>query len=104
MGQIYAPSPPIPDHVVSLTDGMTRFLCLLNSNVLAFSELIKSHSDPAIRRIGIIGVGGVTNRAAYHRMRQAGAQAVACATALGLEGVGIFEQLLNQTTKQGSAI
>jgi dihydroorotate dehydrogenase (fumarate) len=65
-------------------------------NVLAFSELIAQHSDPAIREIKIIGVGGVTSAAAYRRMRSVGAYAVACATALGLEGVGVFERLLSE--------
>jgi dihydroorotate dehydrogenase (fumarate) len=65
-------------------------------NVLAFSELLAQHSDPTIRAIKIIGVGGVTSAAAYRRMRNVGADAVACATALGLEGVGVFEKLLSE--------
>lgn len=63
-------------------------------NVMTFSELIANHTDQAVRQIQIIGVGGVTNAVAYRRMRSAGATAVACATALGLEGVGVFEKLL----------
>ncbi|CCA68619.1 related to dihydroorotate dehydrogenase a [Serendipita indica DSM 11827] len=63
-------------------------------NVMAFSELLASHPDPAMKEIGIIGVGGVTSPQAFQRMRKAGASAVACATALGLEGVGVFDRLL----------
>jgi dihydroorotate dehydrogenase (fumarate) len=79
-------------------------LNLVLSNVLAFSELIANHPDPAIRRIGIIGIGGVTNHAAYKRMKQAGAYAVACATALGLQGVGIFEKLLDAQRPPSASI
>jgi dihydroorotate dehydrogenase (fumarate) len=79
-------------------------LNLVLSNVLAFSELIANHPDPAIRRIGIIGIGGVTNHAAYKRMKQAGAYAVACATALGLQGVGVFEKLLDAQRPPSASI
>lgn len=61
--------------------------------VLAFSRALAAHGDPAVRNIKVIGVGGVTVRAAARRMRAAGASAVACATLLGREGVRAFEIL-----------
>ena len=42
----------------------------------------------------IIGVGGVGDRGGFERMTRVGAGAVAVATALGREGVGIFEKIL----------
>lgn len=41
----------------------------------------------------IIGVGGVEDQAGFDRMRKVGAEAVACATALGRYGVGVFEKI-----------
>jgi dihydroorotate dehydrogenase (fumarate) len=63
---------------------------------MTISSIIASSPIDAVKRIGIIGVGGVTSAAAYKRMREAGATAVACATALGINGVGIFEKLLDE--------
>jgi dihydroorotate dehydrogenase (fumarate) len=42
----------------------------------------------------IIGVGGVYDQGGFERMRKVGAGAVAVATALGREGVGVFEKIL----------
>ena len=42
----------------------------------------------------IIGVGGVYDQSGFERMRKVGAGAVAVATALGREGVGVFEKIL----------
>lgn len=61
---------------------------------MKLSSILASSPIPAIQSIGIIGVGGVTSPAAYQRMKKAGAAAVACATALGMNGVGIFEKLI----------
>jgi len=41
----------------------------------------------------VIGIGGVSTKEAVSRMRHVGASAVECATALGIHGVGIFEEL-----------
>jgi len=65
--------------------------------VFAFSRALEAHSDLAVRAIKIIGVGGVTDRAAATRMRSAGASAVACATLLGREGVKAFEILSEES-------
>lgn len=65
----------------------------LDRNVIGFKEILQSHTDPGVKDIGIIGVGGVVNRDGYKRMIAAGADAVACATALGMEGIVVFEKL-----------
>lgn len=46
---------------------------------------------PELERVMIIGVGGVSDGRGYKRMRHVGADAVALATALGREGVKVFE-------------
>lgn len=60
-------------------------------NVFAFSEVLSSHSDPAVRGIKIFGVGGVLDSAGARRMFLAGAAVVGCATLLGEKGVSGFE-------------
>lgn len=62
-------------------------------NVYTFSQLLAGSSDEALRRISIIGVGGVTCKEAAERMRKAGAKVVGCATLFGKEGVAAFEKL-----------
>ncbi|CUA76841.1 dihydroorotate oxidase [Rhizoctonia solani] len=62
-------------------------------NVHQFNKLLKSHSDPKLQSIAIIGVGGVTSSAAASRMVRAGATVVECATAIGFKGVSVFEDL-----------
>lgn len=64
-------------------------------NVHTFTHLLSHHPSPALRAIGVIGVGGVTSPAAAARMRRAGAKVVGCATLLGREGVRGFEGLLD---------
>lgn len=41
----------------------------------------------------VIGVGGVEDKGGVDRMRAVGAGAVACASALGRFGVGVFERM-----------
>ncbi|KAI0757434.1 hypothetical protein C8Q80DRAFT_1349632 [Daedaleopsis nitida] len=62
-------------------------------NVYSFARLLAAHPDPAMRRIRLVGIGGVTSAAAAARMRAAGASVVGCATLLGREGVRAFEIL-----------
>lgn len=50
-------------------------------------------TNEALKHIAIIGVGGVSDKAGYERMRNAGAAAVAVGTALGRKGVGVFEKI-----------
>ncbi|MCJ1327085.1 dihydroorotate dehydrogenase [Thelotrema lepadinum] len=49
---------------------------------------------PALKKIEIIGTGGVLDHAGYRRMRAAGAAAVGVGTGLGVYGVGVFEKIL----------
>ncbi|KAI0252685.1 hypothetical protein BJV78DRAFT_1308544 [Lactifluus subvellereus] len=62
-------------------------------NVYTLRRLLDAHDDPSLREISIVGVGGVTTRAAHIRMRRAGAAVVACATILVREGVKVLEKL-----------
>lgn len=64
-------------------------------NVYTFRQLLAAQDarDTGLAGIKIIGVGGVTSRAAAARMTQAGADAVGCATLFGKEGVRAFENL-----------
>jgi dihydroorotate dehydrogenase (fumarate) len=50
-------------------------------------------ANEVLQHIAIIGVGGVSDRTGYERMRRVGAAAVAVGTALGREGVGVFEKI-----------
>lgn len=60
-------------------------------NVATFRKLLDQHADT--ENVMIIGVGGVEDQAGFDRMRKVGAEAVACATALGRYGVGVFEKI-----------
>ncbi len=60
-------------------------------NVSTIRKMLDASED--LKHIAIIGVGGVSDRAGYERMRAVGAAAVAVGTALGREGVGVFEKI-----------
>lgn len=62
-------------------------------NVFSFANLLESHKDKAVRKIEIIGVGGVVDKQGVERMKKVGAAVVGCATLLGREGVKGFEKL-----------
>ncbi|EMD41605.1 hypothetical protein CERSUDRAFT_110176 [Gelatoporia subvermispora B] len=68
-----------------------HFLAL--GNVRAFAQALNQSPDTAMHDVRIIGVGGVTSRAAADRMRDAGATVVACATLLGMKGVEALAEL-----------
>jgi dihydroorotate dehydrogenase (fumarate) len=68
-------------------------------NVYTLRRLLDAHEETSLREISIIGVGGVTTRAAHVRMRRAGASVVACATILVREGVSVFEKLSVEDNK-----
>ena len=53
-------------------------------------------ASDVLSHIDIIGVGGVADQAGFERMRSAGAAAVGVATALGVDGVGVFERILGK--------
>lgn len=60
-------------------------------NVATLRALLDEHADT--QDVMIIGVGGVEDQKGFERMRKVGAEAVACATALGRYGVGVFEKI-----------
>ena len=62
-------------------------------NVYTFTNLLSKSTDPSLKKIEVVGVGGVTSAEAAERMRKAGAKVVACATLLGREGVAAFEKI-----------
>ncbi|KAG6837210.1 hypothetical protein H0H93_013078 [Arthromyces matolae] len=66
-------------------------------NVYTFSKMLREAGHSSIRNISIIGVGGVTSKAAAERMRKAGATVVAAATLLGKEGIRSFEVIGGNT-------
>ena len=46
-----------------------------------------------LKRVVVIGIGGVSDSAGFKRMSKVGAGAVGVGTALGREGVGVFEKI-----------
>jgi len=60
-------------------------------NVATLRRMLDTHD--VLRHIEIIGVGGVSDADGYERMRSVGAAAVGVGTALGVEGVGVFEKI-----------
>ena len=60
-------------------------------NIFKIRQMLDQNAS--LSHIQIIGVGGVSNGAAYQRMIAAGAQKVAIGTALGASGVSIFEKV-----------
>lgn len=62
-------------------------------NVKTIRSLLHSSSHPDVKSISIIGIGGVSDAAGYKRMMSVGATAVGVGTALGRDGVDIFEKI-----------
>ncbi|KAI9752048.1 MAG: hypothetical protein M4579_005776 [Chaenotheca gracillima] len=60
-------------------------------NVRTFRNLLDQVE--VLKDISIIGVGGVSDAVGAQRMRQAGAEVVGVGTALGREGIKIFEKI-----------
>lgn len=63
-------------------------------NVRMLRTLLDAHE--VLRGVAIIGVGGVGDYAGYERMKSVGAAAVAVGTALGRDGVEVFEKISNE--------
>lgn len=61
-------------------------------NVKTLHEMLSSREE--LRRIQIIGVGGVSDGDGFRRMRSVGAAAVAVGTGLGMKGVGVFKDIM----------
>lgn len=64
-------------------------------NVRTLRGMLDMHES--LKRIGIIGIGGVSDGAGFRRMRAVGAEVVGVGTALGKEGVEIFEKIVKAT-------
>jgi dihydroorotate dehydrogenase (fumarate) len=62
-------------------------------NVKTIRGLLDKSEYEDLRRIGIIGIGGVKDAAGFQRMRSVGADAVGVGTALGREDVEVFENI-----------
>lgn len=61
-------------------------------NVATLRRNLDSHG---LSRIGVIGVGGVSDSGGYTRMKNVGADAVGVGTALGSRGIKIFDEILD---------
>lgn len=64
-------------------------------NVATIRKLLDQQKE--LKGLEIIGVGGVADADGFKRMTSAGASAVALATALGREGVGVFGKILGES-------
>ena len=62
-------------------------------NVKTIRQLLDASVQEEVRRISIIGIGGVKDRSGYERMKSVGAAAVGVGTALGREGVAVFKNI-----------
>lgn len=62
-------------------------------NVVTIRKLLDESAVPGVKRIGIIGVGGVSDSEGWSRMQKAGAMAVGVGTAFGREGVEVFKKI-----------
>ncbi|KAI3542539.1 dihydroorotate dehydrogenase [Colletotrichum abscissum] len=60
-------------------------------NVKTIAELVAR--EPELLHIKVIGVGGVSDADGFRRMKSVGAYAVAVGTALGREGIEVFEKI-----------
>ena len=67
-------------------------------NVATIRRMLDAHE--LLQHVEIIGVGGVGDAAGYERMRAVGAAAVGVGTALGMEGVAIFERIVNNVERK----
>ncbi|QSZ37843.1 hypothetical protein DSL72_008943 [Monilinia vaccinii-corymbosi] len=62
-------------------------------NVKTIRKMLDESRFESVRCTEVIGVGGVKDKASFTRMRSVGASIVGVGTALGREGVGIFEKI-----------
>ena len=66
-------------------------------NVRTVRSMLNEHEQ--LKRISVIGVGGVFDRGGYKRMLAVGADAVGVGTGLGNEGIGVFPKILRDAEK-----
>jgi dihydroorotate dehydrogenase (fumarate) len=62
-------------------------------NVKTIRTLLNKSKVEGVKGISIIGIGGVRDAEGFQRMRSVGADVVGVGTALGREGVGVFEKI-----------
>jgi dihydroorotate dehydrogenase (fumarate) len=62
-------------------------------NVKTIRKMLDESRCEELKGITVVGVGGVSDAAGFRRMRKVGAGAVGVGTALGREGVGVFEKI-----------
>jgi dihydroorotate dehydrogenase (fumarate) len=68
-------------------------------NVRTIRGMLDASKRPELRKISIIGIGGVSSAAGYKRMMGVGAVAVGVGTALGREGVSVFAKITDGLLK-----
>ncbi|QIX02449.1 hypothetical protein AMS68_007966 [Peltaster fructicola] len=62
-------------------------------NVKTIRDMLNKHDS--LEHIDIVGVGGVYDSAGFDRMRSVGAKVVAVGTALGVQGINVFQRILS---------
>lgn len=60
-------------------------------NVRTIRSMLDQHEE--LKLIEIIGAGGVSDRAGFHRMQAVGAKVVGVGTALGGQGINVFTDI-----------
>lgn len=63
-------------------------------NVYTLRQMLNQHE--ALKAVQILGVGGVSDIHGYRRMKAVGADFVGIATAIGIKGVAVFEEINSQ--------
>lgn len=61
-------------------------------NVKTLRHMLDQHQ--LLQNVDVIGIGGVSDKAGFDRMRSVGAKVVGVGTALGREGVAVFRTIL----------
>lgn len=87
-----AGEPALPDTGIGGMAGAPLHPLALG-NVRTIRRLLDAKKD-ALGHIQVIGVGGVLDTAGFKRMQVVGAEFVGVGTGLGIQGVGIFEDIL----------
>lgn len=73
----------------------TAIHALSLGNVYTLRQLFDN--EPSLKHLQIIGVGGVNDKAGFERMKSVGADFVGLATALGVKGIGVFQEISEAT-------
>lgn len=76
----------------------TAIHALSLGNVYSIRQMLDQ--EPALKHLQIIGVGGVNDANGFARMKAVGADFVGLATALGVKGISVFEEILTHNTAE----